>query len=216
MEAHLQWASIDAGSNVIALLKWIQECMMQDQTHKYNMHATHNAKGASMTDHDYYKKCKDIVHIAIHFGSSMGGSWKYVNAVLLTSAADPNNPTDKEVESAIKKAQSQFVAMGLLLHSDQQQYAGMVHDIENQYTYGKNIYPDTLGDAYKYLINYKSNALKIHHTRQQWPVLHDRWIRFLTHWRQRMPMQPTWMWRSWQAQQWQLSWWIVGLGYLQG
>jgi len=45
--------------------------------------------------------------------------------------------------------------MSLLLHSDPKQYSGMVHDVESFYTFGNDIYPETLDEAYDYLVNYK-------------------------------------------------------------
>jgi len=84
VEAHKQWATIDAASNVIRLLKNIQECIIQRQTRHYNMHCTHDAEqqyyqfyqGANMSSHNYYKKYKDIVMTALHFGSDLGSTHK--------------------------------------------------------------------------------------------------------------------------------------------
>jgi len=53
----------------------------------------------------------------------------------------PSKPNEKEMEASIINAQSKFLAMGLLLHSDPWHYASMVCDIENQYTYGRTSTP---------------------------------------------------------------------------
>ncbi len=44
VEAHKRWATIDAASDVIGLLKIIQECIIQGQTRRYDMHCTHDAE----------------------------------------------------------------------------------------------------------------------------------------------------------------------------
>jgi len=72
--------------------------------------------------------------------------------------ADPKNPTETEIKAAITTARDRFLAMGLILHSDPQQYAGLIQDVENQYMYGNIIYPKTLPKAYDILINYKAKC----------------------------------------------------------
>ncbi len=160
VEAHKRWATIDATSDVIGLLKIIQECIIQGQTRRYDMHCTHDAEhqfyqGANMSCHDYYEKYKDIVMTALRLGSDLGSTRKYVEDVLKDKAADPNKPTDAELKHAIATSHNRYIAMGLLLHSDPRRYSGMVRDVENFYTFGKDIYPETLDEAYDYLVNYK-------------------------------------------------------------
>jgi len=110
-----------------------------------------------MSCHDYYKKYKDIVVTALQFGSNLGGTRKYVDQVLKDKAADPDKLTETELKHAIATAHNWFIAMGLLLHSNPKCYSEMVHDVENQFTFGNNIYPETLDEAYDYLINYKAD-----------------------------------------------------------
>jgi len=96
----------------------------------------------------YYEEYKDIIMTALQFGRNLGGTRKYVNEVLAVKAADPDAPTDTELKHAITTVHGRYIAMGLLLHSDPQWYSGMVCDIENQFTFGSNIYPDILDEAY--------------------------------------------------------------------
>jgi len=78
-----------------------------------------------------------------------------VNDVLKDKATDPDDPTDAELKYAIATSHNCYVVMGLLLHSDPKRYLGMVHDIKNLFTFGSDIYPEMLDEAYDYLVNYK-------------------------------------------------------------
>jgi len=139
VEAHKRWATIDAKSDVIGLLKIVQECIIQGQTRRYDMHCTHDAEqqyyqfyqGANISCHDYYEKYKDIVMTALHCGSDLGSTHKYVQEVLKDKAGDPNKPTNAELKHAIATSHNRYIAMGLLLHSDPKRYLGMVHDVKN-------------------------------------------------------------------------------------
>jgi len=71
-----------------------------------------------MTNHNYCGQYKDIANTAMHFGSNMGATQSYVDAVLKKTAIDPKNPTDSELEATITKACNWFLAMVLILHSD--------------------------------------------------------------------------------------------------
>jgi len=161
VEAHKRWATIDAASDVIGLLKIIQECIIQGQTRRYDMHCTHDAEqqyyqfyqGANMSCHDYYEKYKDIIMTALHLGSDLGSTRKYIEDVLKDKAADPDKPTNTKFKHAIATSHNWYIVMSLLLHSDPKQYSGMVHDVESFYTFGNDIYPETLDEAYDYLVN---------------------------------------------------------------
>jgi len=164
VEAHPTWETVDASLDIIALLKLIQLCMQQGQSRKYDMHATHDAEyqfyhfyqGTNMSCHDYYGRYKDITNTAILFGSDMGATHSYIDAVLKTTVTDPKKPTESEIEAAITTARDRFLGMGLILHSDPRRYAGLIRDVKNQYMYGDIIYPETLPKAYDILINYKA------------------------------------------------------------
>jgi len=107
-----------------------------------------------MSCHDCYEKYKDIVMTALSLGS-LGSTCKYIEDVLKDKAADPDKPTDAELKHAIATSHNQYIAMGCLLHSNPRQYSGMVHDVENFYTFRKDIYPKMLDEAYDYLVNNK-------------------------------------------------------------
>jgi hypothetical protein len=69
LEADTEWDHVNTSSNLIGLLKLIQQCMIQRQTRKYNVHTVFDAEyafytlqqGRHMSNHDYYTKFKDVV-----------------------------------------------------------------------------------------------------------------------------------------------------------
>eukprot|EP00957_Ditylum_brightwellii_P164757 12544154-Ditylum_brightwellii.AAC.1 len=50
-----------------------------------------------------------------------------------------------------------------LLHSDRKGYGSLVADLANAHTRGKDKYPTTMTDAYKYLVNFQAPTM-IHNT----------------------------------------------------
>ena len=56
---------------------------------------------------------------------------------------------------AIAAAQEGAVAIAFLLRSSKDKYGDLLIDLENQFSLGNDQYPDTMGEAYSLLANYK-------------------------------------------------------------
>ena len=50
-----------------------------------------------------------------------------------------------------------------LMNSDCNHYSNLVHDIENEYTWGSDMYPATLHAAYDYIVNYRPDSKTSQH-----------------------------------------------------
>jgi hypothetical protein len=72
------------------------------------------------------------------------------------NAADPDNPTDIELNAAGAAAKEAYLATRFLAHCDLSRYYGALigGEVENAHTRGVDSYPRTLTKAYDMLVNY--------------------------------------------------------------
>ena len=70
---------------------------------------------------------------------------------------DADNPTDAERLIAIKRCRNEFLGCLMLSGANQDQYAGLKSDLNNQYGFGKDLYPKSL-DVCLSLLNCQLDA----------------------------------------------------------
>jgi hypothetical protein len=165
MEAHADWIRTDAASDVMGLLGIIQQCMTSRQTRKHAIHSLFDAEalvlkytqGKTTSNHEYFEKFKDNVATAERLGSEIGVQTQRVNVIVNNIAVDTDNPTRAEINRAKAIAKDGYLATCFLMNSDRKRYGGLIRDIENEHTRGTDSYPNTLTEAYDYLVNYKGN-----------------------------------------------------------
>jgi hypothetical protein len=165
MEASEQWASINDASDVMELLKLIQNCMIQRQTRQKPIHSLLDAEAQvygfrqrTLPNNEYYEKFKDLVTNAERLGSNIGAHPERVTTILASIAADPTAPTTVERDQAKEVAKDQFLAVMFLLNCDRNRYGTLIRDIENEYTRGTDTYPSSLSAAYDYIVNYRPDT----------------------------------------------------------
>jgi len=164
LEADTEWDHVNTSSNLIGLLKLIQQCMIQRQTCKYNVHMVFDAEyafytlqqGRHMSNHDYYTKFKDVVKTLEGLGGKVGAQPSRVTTALREiGVADPNAANPAQITRATNLAKERYYALRFFLGCDKRRYKSLVRGIENQFTYGTNSYPQTLSAAYDYIVNFK-------------------------------------------------------------
>ena len=162
MEPNNKWSDINAQSDVIRLLKLIQSCMSHKHTRRDEDHATVEADLAiyrfnqgNLPNNVYYEKFKDLIQTMESLGGEIGGQTDRIYEKLKHITTDLNNPTDEETETARVMARDRYLGILFLVNSDQHRYRELIRDITNQHIRGTNGYPDTLSEAYDYLVNFQ-------------------------------------------------------------
>ena len=156
-ETHVDWSTINGGSDVIELLRLIQTCMTQRQTRKHLIHnIVDNEKtvlnfkqGRGMSDNDYYQWFQDAVDVADCTGGAVGVQRDRIIAELEHVAIDADIPTEEEWTRATQSARDKYLAVLFLLNSDKRRYGALITNISNEFLRG-----NTLTGAYDYIVNY--------------------------------------------------------------
>eukprot|EP00957_Ditylum_brightwellii_P077423 5882387-Ditylum_brightwellii.AAC.1 len=120
-------------------------------------------QGPSMSNSIYLEKFSELIEIVKHLGTRLGEEDAKLIPILTLIAHDPLNPTDAEMRKARKIASERYYAVMFLLHSDRKRYGGLVADHANDHTHGKDEYPMTMTNAYKYLVNFQAPTV-VHNT----------------------------------------------------
>ena len=106
-----------------------------------------------------YCKCRDSVATAERLSSDIGLHASRIASIFNDIDVDPDVPTAVKRATARNTAKDEYLAICLLINSDKHCYGGLIHDIKNEHTRGTNTYPDTLTEAYDYLVNFKASRL---------------------------------------------------------
>eukprot|EP00957_Ditylum_brightwellii_P124794 9512398-Ditylum_brightwellii.AAC.1 len=104
-----------------------------------------------MSNSVYFKKFSELIKIVKHLGTRLGEEDAELIPILTLIAYNPLNPTNAEMRKARKIASERYYAIMFLLHSDKKRYGGLVPNLANAHTRGKDKYPTTMTNAYKYL-----------------------------------------------------------------
>jgi hypothetical protein len=160
LEAHPTWNTIDSASDVIKLLKLIRTSLFSGATSRNATHALVEAQDAfisfrqssRMSNAAYFDKFKALLEVYQHLGGDVGvihaPSPEFINA------ADPDDPTDIELNAARAAAKEAYLATRFLAHCDLSRYGALIAEVENSHTRGVDSYPRTLTKAYDMLVNY--------------------------------------------------------------
>ncbi len=162
IEAHQQWSEVNNSSDVIGLLKLIQQAVVSKNRNKHEIHAYVDAlqifyafcQGNNMS-HSEYLDFKDLVEIV----RPLGGERTMVRKFIMTEwRADPNYLDDNDYNRAVDICRERFLAVCFITKVDRHRVGDLVIDISNEYTRNPSSpsYPKTLTKAYKMIINYKA------------------------------------------------------------
>jgi hypothetical protein len=159
------------GGDSLTLLKGIRAEMTGFRNKQYLSHALHKTmhdfysltQGKQRNNQEYYDEFNSMVLTAEESGATIGAHPGSFNNIILNSAVDPLNPTNKERAAAIKKANERYLAVAFLLGADRIRYGTLIEEIENEFLRNKGdstatgTYPTTVSEAYDYLCNYKKD-----------------------------------------------------------
>jgi len=106
-------------------------------------------QGPHMSLDDYYVKFKQLVANAERCRTIV------LNRILAEIATDPANPTDEEMAKLNETFKERYSAVLFLYNSDRTKHGKLIRDLENDYVFGRDSYPKTLMDAYRYMVDYK-------------------------------------------------------------
>ena len=174
IEATDNFPAICVGQDPIALLKLIQSlCCLYDAKTQSVMAAVASHKRLftyyqcdTDDNHKYYQEfCAHVETLETYGGiGAVGVTPTFLVAKLKDLALekviqDANNPTDAERLIAINQCRYDFLRCHMLSGTNQDRYAGLKSDLNNQYGFGKDLYPKS-PDPFKLLL--KSNRKKKH------------------------------------------------------
>ena len=80
-----------------------------------------------------------------------------MDQVLTTQCFDPATATGAQQERASEIGKQWYLALAFLMGSDRAQFDSVLEKLENEFTQGQDIYPNTVTDAYILLISWKED-----------------------------------------------------------
>jgi len=179
IESNERWADINTKSDVIQLLKLIQQAIVAKKTKVHPVHqqaivakktTVHLVQALVESEHDFYAfrqnrlshseyfdRFKVLVETVLQKGGDMGA---YTDAVIDELAKDGltiASASTAEYEEARTKCHERYLAMCLILKADKWWVGDLMVDLENEYTRNPTnaSYPETLTKAYDMIINYR-------------------------------------------------------------
>ena len=167
IEAHHDWRQVNDTSDVIGLLKLIQQAVVTKNTSKYEVHALVDAfhsfysfrQGPSMSHSEYLDKFKDLVDVIIQCGSDIGCDKQQVKSYITNEwGADPEYLSEEDYNKAADACRERYLAVCLITKADKNRIGDLLIDVSNEYTRNpsSSTYPKTLTKAYELIINYKT------------------------------------------------------------
>lgn len=162
MEADDTWDNVNQTNGVMALLELICRSEVQRMTRQDEFDTLIEVMNEALTycqgsrsDSEYHRVFKDKVASADALGAGIGEQPGRVTQELQDIAGDPNMPTKAERNEATQRVKDKYLAWLFLRNANKKQYGKMNHDIRNDFTMRQHNYPNTLNDAYEYLVNYE-------------------------------------------------------------
>lgn len=160
IEAHDDYSTINAGYDLIALLRLIRNCMYTGSTTKDPEHALGEAyakfykffQHSRMSNSEFLRLFKGMVDKVEQLGGNLGVEPSRVSAYMTARNQDPDD--DDPTAQAKTAVRDKFLAVQLLIKCDLRRYGALVANIQNDYTSGTHRYPTTLNAAYTMLVNY--------------------------------------------------------------
>ncbi|CAB9514293.1 expressed unknown protein [Seminavis robusta] len=151
---------LSAEADVIGLLQGVRTVMLQFQTRKYQPLAileskrrVINFRQGKLTVGEYYRLFKQKVEATEHNGGSFGYETTLIQAALPTGTTI-DSATAAEMAAAVAIVRDRTLSVMFLSGADEERYADLSIDLENDYTRGENNYSKTLDDAYARLDAY--------------------------------------------------------------
>ncbi|MDA3875509.1 MAG: hypothetical protein PF483_00315, partial [Halothiobacillus sp.] len=164
IESNEKWADINARSDVIALLKLIQQAIVAKRTTVHRIqslveteHEFYGFRQGKMSHSEYFDRFKDLVETVSQKGGDLGAYQELVDAQLGTEGLTPSTASDSQYEDARARCRERYLAMCLILKADKRRVGDLVVDLENEHTRNPRnaSYPETLAKAYDMIINYR-------------------------------------------------------------
>ncbi len=167
IEAHEQWNQVNNLSDVIGLLKLIQQAVITKNTSKHEIHAyvdaLHNlyafCQSSNMSHSEYLDKFKALVEIIKQLGGDIGGERQLVRKfIMMEWGTDPDYLDDNDYDTAVETCHERFLAVCLITKADRHRVGNLIIDISNEYTRNPSspTYPKTVAKAYEMIINYRA------------------------------------------------------------
>ena len=103
-------------------------------------------QGTEMTLEDYQKEFLNMIDVLEHYGGSFADDPALIKECYISG---------RTKEEARKAAREGSVAIAFILRSSKDRYGDLLIDLENQFSLGNDQYPDTMGEAFSLLANYK-------------------------------------------------------------
>ena len=103
-------------------------------------------QGTDMTLADYQKEFLNMIDVLEHYGGSFADDPALIKECFISG---------RTKEEARKAAREGAIATAFTLRASKDRYGDLLIDLENQFSLGQDQYPDTMGEAFSLLANYK-------------------------------------------------------------
>ena len=163
---------IESNRNALALLKEVQRVSSNFSTQRYvclalydaiqSFYRVHQAKDQPASD--YLSKFKVLYQSIKHYGGTIGEDPILVREEIRRAGVVMPESYDRGdiiFDLYLTPARQRYLAYMFLKGADETRYAGMMLQLENNYTLGSDNFPSNVTDAYNMMVNYKSDH--VHH-----------------------------------------------------
>ena len=106
---------------------------------------------------EYYKQFKNQTDILNHIGAGIGKDKAIMKQVLRSQGIHIDDSTDAQEDTAETEGIQWYLALALLMGSDQSWFGWLLEKLENDFTAGNDNYPKTLIDTYNMLLEWKDD-----------------------------------------------------------
>lgn len=169
MEFRDAWKEVNEQSDVVGLLKLIEEVMISQNTRQFEVHGYAQAlrdffafrQGKNVSCSDYLDMFKDLVKAVLHFGGELGGERERVrNYICNELKQDFDSMTTEAYNQAVKDCREKFLAVCFLDQADPNRFDNLKISLHNTQLLrpGHSVYPKTLLKAYSMLLDYEMSS----------------------------------------------------------
>ena len=174
MEAKLralpEWEDMQEEKNGLDLIIRIKKIAFHFEATRYDKHALYDAhhrfmlfkQESYMDSQTYHQSFQSHVEVIKHCGGSFG-----YDPVLLDSEAKKQfggkrfkDISTVEQAKVAEIVEDSYLACAFIVKSDQSRYRSLLVDLENNFTKGQNVYPQTLNVAYNLLSHWKQDRVE--------------------------------------------------------
>lgn len=162
LEVLQDYSTIKAAADSIGLLKAIKNLQHEYRAEKHPVEALHSSRRLFyltrqdyMTSQAYYERFQANNKVVEAIGGSIRDDPALSLAVLKEWGIDPSVATEDQNRKAKEEGREWYFAVAFLLNVDRRRYGHVIEDVQQQYLYGNDIYPQMLVATYNLITNSK-------------------------------------------------------------